>query len=334
MRLAVIIPVYNGREYLVHCLAAIKRSSRMPDELLVVDDGSTDGSGTLAAEMGACALRLGERPQGPAVARNRAATICQADILVFVDADVALHSDALSRMEAYLEAHPEVSALFGSYDDAPTAPGLVSRYKNLFHHYTHQHSRREASTFWAGCGAIRREAFWAAGGFPEEYPQPSIEDIALGMRLRRQGHRIWLCPEIQGTHLKRWTFGNMLKTDIFQRAIPWGNLMLREGYLPNDLNLDWRNRLGGALAILALLGLLGTPFRPWIGGVTAAALLGLVWLNADLYRFFFRHGGWRFALGAAGLHLLYLLYSSVAFGYCFLRHIGSRLRAKQSAEPL
>ncbi|MBC7316506.1 MAG: glycosyltransferase family 2 protein, partial [Chloroflexi bacterium] len=157
MRLAVIIPVYNGREYLVHCLAAIKRSSRMPDELLVVDDGSTDGSGTLAAEMGACALRLGERPQGPAVARNRAATICQADILVFVDADVALHSDALSRMEAYLEAHPEVSALFGSYDDAPTAPGLVSRYKNLFHHYTHQHSRREASTFWAGCGAIRRE---------------------------------------------------------------------------------------------------------------------------------------------------------------------------------
>ena len=49
-----------------------------------------------------------------------------------------------------------VETLFGSYDDDPPAPGLVSRYKNLLHHHVHQNGRPDASTFWAGCGAIRR----------------------------------------------------------------------------------------------------------------------------------------------------------------------------------
>ncbi len=335
MRLSVIIPVYNGREHLAQCLEAIWRSTRMPDEVIVADDASTDGSGALAREMGARVLRVGEAPQGPAVARNRAAALAQGDVLVFVDADVALHAEALAQMEARFEAHAEVSALFGSYDDAPAAPGLVSRYKNLFHHYTHQHGRREASTFWAGCGAIRRGAFVQAGGFPEDFAQPSIEDIALGMRLRRLGQRIWLCPEIQGTHLKRWTFWNMLRTDILQRALPWGRLMLREGHLANDLNLDWHNRLGAGLAIGVLLSLLAIPFWPWAGIGAGIALAALVWLNADLYRFLARHGGWRFAVGAAGLHFLYLLYSSAALGVCALLHLGERFRrTSKSAEGL
>lgn len=330
MRLSLIIPVYNDREHLAQCLRAVGRSTRVPDEIIVADDGSTDGSGVLAAEMGMRVLRLGEAPQGPAVARNRAAAASSGDVLIFVDADVLLHENALALIEAHLEAHPEVSALFGSYDDAPAAPGWVSRYKNLFHHYTHQHGRREAATFWAGCGAIRREAFFAAGGFPEEYAQPSIEDIALGMRLRRLGHRIWLCPEVQGTHLKRWTLRTMITTDIFRRAIPWGRSMLKEGRLANDLNLDTHNRWGAILAILALLSLFITPFWPWAGVTMALALCALALLNADLYRFFARHGGWRFALGAAVLHFLYLLYASAALGFCLLCHLTTKKSAKRS----
>ena len=94
-------------------------------------------------------------------------------------------------------------AVFGSYDDAPAAAGLVARYKNLYHHYVHQRSGASAQSFWAGCGAVRRSAFLAVGGFDEErYPRPSIEDIELGYRLTDAGYRIRFRPDLMVKHLK------------------------------------------------------------------------------------------------------------------------------------
>jgi hypothetical protein len=189
----------------------------------------------------------------------------------------------------------------------------VSRYKNLLHHYVHQHGRREASTFWAGCGAIRREVFVSLGGFDEGYTRPAIEDIELGARLRRAGYRVWLCPDVQVTHLKRWTFASLLRSDVFDRAIPWTRLILRDTHLPADLNLDVRSRLS-ALAAWAALGSLILGFWSawaWIGMLLGAVVLGV--LNADLYRFFARKGRLGFAVGAIGLHVLYFLYSSLTF---------------------
>src|SRR5205807_8681242 len=62
------------------------------------------------------------------------------------------------------------------------------------------------STFWAGLGAVRRDAFEAVGGFDaERYLVPSVEDIDLGARLATTGHRIELDPAVQGTHLKAWS---------------------------------------------------------------------------------------------------------------------------------
>ena len=341
MRLSVIVPVYNGGEDLQRCLQALAASARPPDEAIVVDDGSTDGSAARAAALGARVVATSAGPRGPAYARNRGAEAAPGDVLVFVDADVVVHADALGRMEAILAGEPDVAALFGSYDDHPPARGTVSLFKNLLHHYVHQHGEREAGTFWAGCGAVRRAVFLAAGGFDESYTRPSIEDIELGVRLRKAGQRIRLCPEIQATHLKRWTLASLWRTDIFARAIPWTRLILRQGRSSFDLNLDWRGRLS-AVAAWALLGctllvlglaLLG-PARlalwPGLGVPIAAA--GTAALNADLYAFFFRHGGARFALLAAALHVAYLLYSSLVFA-CLL--VGHRLRGRlrRSREP-
>ena len=313
LRLSVIIPVHNGGDDLRRCLEALAASTRPTDELIVVDDASTDGSGDLARRFGARVLRLDSPPQGPAFARNQGAETARGDILVFLDADVAVHPDTLARVERYLIEHPEIAALFGSYDDAPSAGGLVTQYKNLLHHYVHQHSRREASTFWAGCGAIRPNVFAALGGFDAGYTRPVIEDIELGARLRRAGHKVWLCPDVQVTHLKRWTFVSLLRADIFGRAIPWTRLILREAHLPADLNLDVRSRLGAIAAWAALAFLVLGFWWPWawMGVPLSAAVVGI--LNADLYRFFTRQGGVWFATGAAGLHALYLLYSSLIF---------------------
>src|SRR5207244_833451 len=78
----------------------------------------------------------------------------------------------------------------------------------------------DASTFWAGCGAIRRSVFEEIGGFQaERFRRPSIEDIDLGYRLCGAGHRIRLDPGLQGTHLKRWTLGSIVRPDVACRAL-------------------------------------------------------------------------------------------------------------------
>ena len=73
MRLSVVVPVHNGGESLRRCLQGLAASARPPDEVVVVDDGSTDGSAALAAALGARVLTTSAGPRGPAHARNRGA---------------------------------------------------------------------------------------------------------------------------------------------------------------------------------------------------------------------------------------------------------------------
>ena len=341
MRLSVIVPVHNGGEDLQRCLQGLAVSTRPPDEVIVVDDGSTDDSAAHAAALAARVVATTAGPRGPAYARNRGAEAATGDVLVFVDADVVVHADTLARIEAVLLGEPEVAALFGSYDDDPPARSAASLYKNLLHHHVHQHGEREAGTFWAGCGAVRRAVFLAAGGFDESYSRPSIEDIELGVRLRQAGHRIRLCPEVQATHLKRWTLASLWRTDIFARAVPWTRLILRQGRLSSDLNLDWRGRLSavaawalfGCTLLLVGLGLVGAvPLVVWPGLGVLLLTASLAALNADLYGFFFRRGGARFALLAAALHSAYLLYSSLVF-VCLLVSHRLHERLRRPGEP-
>ena len=339
MRLSVIVPVYNGGEDLRRCLQGLAASSRPADEVIVVDDGSTDGSAAHAAAFAARVVTTRTGPRGPAHARNRGAEVATGDLLVFVDADVVVHKDTLAAIEAVMVAKADVAAIFGCYDDDPPARNPASLYKNLLHHYVHQHGEREAGTFWSGCGAVRRAVFLAVGGFDEAWLY--MEDVELGVRLRQAGHRIRLCPEIQATHLKQWTLATLWRTDIFGRAIPWTRLILRRGRLSSDLNLNRRGRLS-ALVAWALLGctllalglvLIG-PARlavwPALGVLLSG--LGTAALNFDLFAFFFRRGGGRFALCAAALHVAYLLYGSLVF-VCLLVSHRVRGRVGRLREP-
>jgi len=329
VNLSVIIPVYNGAATLPRCLAALHASTRAPDEIIVVDDASTDASAEVARELRARVIALTGTPRGSACARNRGAEQARGDVLVFVDADVAVHTDTLARIEQALADHPHIAAIFGSYDDDPAERDLVSLYKNLQHHFVHQHGKREATTFWTGCGAIRREAFVAVGGLDESWK--AMEDVELGARLSRAGYRIRLCPEIQAKHLKRWTPRNFLETEIFGRAIPWTRLILRERAAPSDLNLAPKNRASALLAwtivVSAALGF----WSAWLWLMMLVAFGALIALNIELYRLFARRGGIAFTIGAIGLHLAYFLYSSAVFGGMVIAH---RLRGATPRQML
>ena len=308
--LSVVVPVRDGGDAFRRCLRALRESSGPEHELIVVDDGSRDDSAEMAEADGAIVVRH-ERPMGPAAARNNGARAASAPVVFFLDADVAVRPDTLGKVLDRFEANPNLGALFGSYDAEPTAPGLVSRFRNLLHHYTHQNGlfqddARPAHTFWTGCGAIRRDLFLAMGGFdPQLYRRPAIEDIELGYRLTRAGHRIDLVRNLQVTHLKRWTLREVIRTDIFCRGVPWTLLMLRSGVAESDLNVSISQRASVAATGLTGLSLAIAPIEPMALLLAMLGPVAVVGLNARFYRFLARKIGWPSALASVPLHLLY-----------------------------
>ena len=312
MYASIVVPAFNCAAELGECLAALD-VARADREVLVVDDASTDETSEVARRSGARILRF-DRNRGPAAARNHGARASGGEVLVFVDADVVPAPGAADRLVRLLEERPEIAAVFGSYDANPRAGGVVSRYRNLLHHFVHQRGNPEAETFWAGCGAIRRTAFEAVGGFDERrFPRSSIEDIDLGYRLRRAGHRIVLDPTIQATHLKRWTLASVVWTDVTRRAIPWARLVMEEGRSLDHLNLEWSQRAAAFFAALAALCLALAAVRPFFLLGVVAAVAAVIALNRGLFALFARRFGIAFAAACVPLHMLYYLYSGLAY---------------------
>lgn len=312
MRLSVIVPVLNGDEKFRKCLQSIQQSHRMPDELIIVIDGE-DANSYNIAESFTNQIFVNQETKGPAIARNIGAKASTGDILIFFDADITVHKQTIGKMESYFETHAEVSALIGSYDNEPAEQNFMSQYKNLMNHYVHQHARLEASTFWGACGAIRRDAFFAVDGFNEQFTRPSMEDIELGYRLVDAGYLIHLVKDILVTHHKRWTPLKLLRSDIFDRAIPWSKLLLTQNRLTNDLNIDVTSRWSTILVYLLPLTLISSVLIPLLSILMIVWVCALLWLNRETYRFFFRHRGMVFFVRSLFWHWLYFFYSGTVF---------------------
>lgn len=345
MKISIIVPVLNAGKTLEACLQAIFDSHDGSFECLVIDDGSTDNSAELAGRFPVNLITPGGEPKGPAFARNYGARQANGECLFFVDADVIIQPDTLTRIRDFLVSHPEYAAIFGSYDILPQDSGLISQYKNLAHHHFHQCANSEASSFWSGCGAMRTDVFRDIGGFDEaRYPRPSIEDIELGMRLVQAGYRIYLDKDIQVKHLKRWTLTGLIKTDVIYRGIPWTELIVQENRLPNDLNVNPQQRLSAVLSI----GLVGSLF---ISGLYSNVMLQVLLLilpfitildwNWQAGKIYYRATGLRLLLTLAAVALLggsawaagfpWLFYASILMALFFLTgqsmsYLGLRLQ--------
>ena len=306
-RLSVVVPASNRPPTLERCAAAVRSALRDGDELLVV----TEPSGT-----------------SPARLRNAGATRASGDVVVFLDADIVVHDDALERLRAAFDADAELAAAFGSYDDDPPG-GTVAMFRNLLHHHVHQSAAGPAKTFWAGLGAVRRDLFLAAGGFDDRrYPRPMLEDVELGLRLVDDGRRILLMPDVAGTHLKTWSLRQMVRTDIRDRGVPWTRLLLERRRAPAVLNLGWRHRLSAlcvaALPVLAVLGV-------FLGVAACAALF--VAQNVRFYALLVRRMGAPRAVLGVGLHALHHALALAALGVGVLAHV-RRSHALPRPQPL
>ena len=301
--ISVIIPLYNNAAFIDACLTAIHRCSPS-SQIIVVDDASTDGSADIAARYPSTLFRLGQN-RGAAYARNFGAKHADSDILFFLDSDILVDADSLERIIEKFTSNHELDALFGSYQKNTAPANYCSQYKNLLHHFTHQISSEEAATFCGGYGAVRRQVFEALNGFDESYR--NLEDIEFGYRMFTAGYRIRLEKNLQFTHLKRYTFASLVRSDVFGRAIPWTRLMLNRRIFRSDLNTRWSNCGSVILVYLSLL-LLFFPAKPivWIGIISIFVLLNFPFLSFVHYE-----RGLGFALRTLVMSWLFYFYSGI-----------------------
>jgi glycosyltransferase involved in cell wall biosynthesis len=321
--ISIVVPVHNGGDAFRQCLISLFNANPRPDEIIVVANGDSDGSSALARKFGARVLRL-PKAVGPARARNIGALCATGDFVFFVDADVTIPLDAVEQVKTAFAQDSDLAAIFGSYDDAPAALNFLSQYKNLLHHYIHQTSDEQACTFWGACGAIRRTAFLEVGGFDERYRLPSIEDIELGYRLTKRRYRIRLCKQLQVKHLKHWRWHTLLKAEVWQRAVPWTELILRDGRFLNDLNLRTSQRVSVMLAYGIAAAAMAGWWWPGFLALAAAEAVALLSLNAHLYSFFASKRGLWFAAQTIPWHWLYFFYSGMAFSIGMFRHAAGK----------
>ncbi len=321
IEVTVIMPVHNGGPDLSRCVDAIRAATGESSEVILVDDASRDGAveQTCDSRPWIRTIRTGDAPVGPGVARNRAVELARGTWLVFVDADVLVHPQAITRLLKPLrKSGPDgsVVATIGSYDDRPEASGVAATYANLRHHLVHHQARNPVPGFWTGLGAVRRDAFESVNGFDAAFRRPSIEDVEFGLRLSATGRTVEVVPEAQGTHLKAWTAIGLSKTDLFARGIPWGRAIATHPALASAMNGSPKAR-GSILSISfsALFALLA--IAAWAAGVVVPAgalgvlaivgLGGWVRLESELFGLMARHRGRWTAIGGLGLHAIHHL---------------------------
>ncbi len=258
-RVSVVVPVYNGAATLSACLCALRGQTRLPDEVIVVDDGSTDDSADMARsfDVSSFAVRVISQPNaGPAAARNRGAAAASGEILLFTDADCAPAPDWVERMTAVF-ANPGVTGAKGVYRTRQRE--LAARF--VQYEYESKYDRMRdfeaidfVDTYSAG---YRRDVFLASGGFDTSFPTASVEDQELSFRLAEDGHRLVFVPDARVFHIHDRTLGEYARRKFWigywkvrvVREHP--DKLVRDSHTPQVLKLQMGLAAVGGLLIAA-----------------------------------------------------------------------------------
>ena len=310
---SVVVPAHQAQATLQPCLEAIVRAGFDPGEIIVVNDGSRDRTGEIARSFGVRVV-TNQFPLRPAGARNRGVDAADGEVVLFIDADVVLQDLIRPRLVQHF-SDAAITAVIGSYDDRADGGSTLSDYRNLLHHHVHQKSGGISPTFWTGIGAVRREAFVAAGGLKSEWE--NIEDVEFGLRLSAVDGYILLDPTIQGTHLKVWTANSMFMTDLFGRAIPWSRLIQSGRTRFGPLNTTVRHQAAAAGVAIMFAGALASLAAPVMALAMLAGLALFLLAASDVLVTLRRKRGLWFAVRAIPWHMLH--YSAALLGFARVR---------------
>jgi len=202
--LSLLVTTRNSRDRLPRFLPALASSVRALDvrsEVIVVDDGSDpDASPARHVPVGGVRWLRHRRPFGAAAGRNTGAAAAQGDWLLFCDDDVELSNAALQRLWQSRDPNhcvvPEVRGPEGELQNSVRLAWSLLDPKFIF-----QEIPVSTVAFPVGmCFLLRRDLFWAAGGFDERITPNYFEDTAFGIALQRLGARVRMIEGAVAVH--------------------------------------------------------------------------------------------------------------------------------------
>ena len=315
MNISIIIPTHQYSKKLQQCLKSVACVvQQVPCEVIVVLDG-IEVNQIFFEQFQITNLNIVPltKNQGPAMARNCGVKVATGRIMFFIDADVTISSEAIQRIKTHFSTNT-TKVLIGSYDDDPIEQAIISKYRNLLHHYTHQEASEKATTFWGACGAIDKNLFDEIGGFDISFTQPCIEDIKLGYSLVQKNYAIKLDKHLQVKHLKKWTLFNMIYTDIFLRAKPWTKIIYQyKNWNVKDLNIRQDEKLAVTSLYLGIFCIITSFLYPYLL-LTSIFFWGFLFhLKRNTYTFFTKHFKFYQMPIVILLHWLYLLCAGIGF---------------------
>ncbi len=261
MRVSIVIPMYNAAETIGACLDACQCQRPAPLEILVVDDGSTDGGGDIVqARQGVRYLRQENR--GPAAARNHGAREAKGEVVAFTDADCVPAGDWLEKLTAgFSDGVVGVGGTYGIANEGSLLARLVHTEIQA------RHTRfGEVVDFLGSFNvAYSRAAFLEADGFDEAFTAASAEDNDLAYRLHDAGGRLRFAREAVVDHYHP------------ERLWPYLRTQARHGYWRALLYRKHPRRARSGDRYAGRVELLGPPFAlgllflaPWVAIVAAA----------------------------------------------------------------
>jgi glycosyltransferase involved in cell wall biosynthesis len=173
--LSVIIPVYNGAEFLPEAIASIRQQSYHPLEIIIVDDGSTDRTAAVAAKLGEDIYYAYQSNRGPAAARNRGLAMARGDLISFLDVDDLWPPAKLKIQISRLMDDPFVDVVLGrvKFIRLPGAPEINIQFES---------PDNTLVNAYLGSGVFRKPVFEKVGHFDETLRFSEDQDWFLRAR--------------------------------------------------------------------------------------------------------------------------------------------------------
>jgi GT2 family glycosyltransferase len=294
-RISVVVPAFNGASTLPSCLRALRESSYPDFEILVVDDGSGDGSADLAVPLADQVIR-GDRQRGVAEARNRGARRATGALLCFVDQDVVVARDTLEKVARFFEARPSAAAVTGILSREHPNADFFSQYKNLYMNYIFSRLPDRVGFLYGSLYAVRKEAF------EDHDPETLLPDTELGQRLHAAGKEVYFDRGLEVIHLKKYSMARFFRNDFFIPFV-WAEVFVKHRAWKRIGSGGFAHARRGqllslGLACLTTLSASAIPLDRRALAPAAGALILWIALNAGFLRFLRRERGWLYSFRA------------------------------------
>ena len=209
MSVSVAIPCYNGADYIAQTIRSVLAQTQPPDQVLVIDDGSTDESAAIIRRY-PVELVSHARNRGLSAARNTAIAHAKGDVLVVVDVDAFADADLLQVLLSGYTDNPRMAGVGGQGIES-NIHSLADRWRRVHASQSHGRRAKDVPFLYGLCMSFRVSVLRQIGGFRERF-RTNAEDVDMGLRLTAAGYTLRYLPAARVFHQRRDDIASLKRT--------------------------------------------------------------------------------------------------------------------------